>query len=224
MSVLETAPLEITEPLDVAWVLPKVNLLPPEIGERARLRRIQLSLAGGVLATAGVVAVLYASAASTLSDAEERLAEVTGTAASLQAETRTLSHVDDVYAQAAAARELLATAMGEEVRFSQFLDDLSKAVPEHVWLRNVTFTQSATATTETGAAGIGTVTFTGVGFRHDDVATWLESLAAQQGFANPYITAATTERVGDRTTVAFTSNVTLTADALSGRYTGRDGG
>ena len=33
-----------------------------------------------------------------------------------------------------------------------------------------------------------------------------------------------TQRVGDRTTVAFTSTATLTAEALSRRYTGQEGG
>lgn len=223
MSTATLVPAERTGALPLAWTPPKVNLLPPEIGERLRLRRVQLLLAGGVLATAGVVGALYASAAAALDDATDHLAAVTGTGAELQSETRALGHVDDVYAQAAAAQSLLVTAMGEEVRYSRFLDDLSKVVPEHVWLRNVTFTQTGAGPAESPGAGIGTVTFTGVGFDHDDVAVWLETLAAQKGFADPYVTAATTEAIGARTTVAFTSNVTLTTEALSGRYTGQDG-
>jgi hypothetical protein len=49
-------------------VLPRVNLLPPEIGEAVRFRRIQLGLGGGVLAALGTVTLLYVprrSAAST---------------------------------------------------------------------------------------------------------------------------------------------------------------
>lgn len=223
MSVLDVVADERTAVMPLAWTAARVNLLPPEIGERVRLRRIQLSLAGCVLASAGVVGLLYLDATSTHAQAEDRVAEVTGAGDALRAETRALDHVNGVYAQAAASQALLTTAMAEEVRFSAFLDDLSKVVPEHVWLRNVTFTQTATAPTGTASAGIGTVTFTGVGFDHDDVAVWLETLAAQKGFADPYVTTATTERIGSRTTVAFTSNVTLTAQALSGRYSGQDG-
>ena len=72
--------------------------------------------------------------------------------------------------------------------------------------------------------GIGTVTFTGVGFKHDDVAVWLDSLAKQKGYVNPYFTSSTKALLGNRSTVNFTSTVTMTADALSGRYTTPQGG
>ena len=43
--------------------LPRVNLLPPEIGEARRFRRIQYGLGGGLALSAGVVALLYVAAA-----------------------------------------------------------------------------------------------------------------------------------------------------------------
>jgi hypothetical protein len=73
-------------------------------------------------------------------------------------------------------------------------------------------------------AGIGTVTFTGVGFSHDDVAVWLESLATQKGYANPYFSSSTETLLGTRKTVNFTSTATLTPAAYSGRYTKPAGG
>lgn len=231
MSVLETAPPALVEaPVLSVFVLPRVNLLPPEIAERARLRRLKVVLTGGLVATVGVVGALYASAAADVGDATAQVAAVTARSADLQAQTRALAHVDALYGQADQARARLAAAMGEEVRFSQFLDDLSKQVPEHVWLTDITFTQtpstgapSAEATPATGETSIGTVTFTGVGFRHDDVAAWLDSLAAQEGFADPYVTDSTAGLIGGRRTVSFTSSVTITADALSRRYTAPEG-
>lgn len=204
-------------PLD-ALALPRVNLLPPEIAARARLRRVQLALGGGLLATAGVVAVLYVGAAAGVSEAGDELTAASGRGAALQTEARSYGEVNAVYEQAAKARALLVSAMGEEVRFSTFLDDLSKTVPEHVWLKDVTFTQVPPVGTAT-APGIGTASFTGVGFRHEDVATWLETLEAQPGFTDPYVSDATAGTIGERRTVSFTSTVTLTPDARSGRYT-----
>ncbi len=43
----------------VAPRLPRVNLLPREILEQERFRRVQYGLSGAVLAAAGVVGVLY---------------------------------------------------------------------------------------------------------------------------------------------------------------------
>ena len=39
---------------------------------------------------------------------------------------------------AAAAQALLVTAMGDEVRYSRFLNDLSLSVPGNVWIRTIT--------------------------------------------------------------------------------------
>ena len=137
-----------------------------------------------------------------------------------------------MYAQAAAAEAQLTLAMGQEVRYSQLLNDLSLSVPENVWVKNITFAQGdpAVAPVAAGTAlpgvepGIGTVTFSGVGFSHDDVATWLDSLATQKSYADPYFSNSTETLIGTKTAVDFNSTTTLTSAALSGRYTAPKGG
>ena len=206
-------------------VLPRVNLLPPEIAETARFRRITYGLGGGLLCAVGVVALLFVAASSAVSEAGTEVETATAQNTALQAETARFADVQAVYGRAAAAQAMLTTAMGEEVRYSQYLNDLSLTVPENVWVKNVTFAQ-VPAPTVAGSTtpGIGTVTFTGVGFKHDDVAVWLDSLAKQKGYVNPYFTTSTRALLGNRKIVNFTSTVTLTADALSGRYTTPQGG
>jgi Tfp pilus assembly protein PilN len=206
-------------------VLPRVNLLPPEIAERVRFRRIQYALGGGVLAAVGVVALLYLAAVGSVNDATTELETATAANTVLTAETAKYAEVQAVYAQAAAAQAMLTSAMGEEIRFSQYLNDLSLTVPENVWLQNVTFKQEATPSAlGTTEPGIGQVTFTGVGFKHDDVAAWLDSLAKQRGYTNPYFTSSTKALIGTRATVNFSSTVTMTPAALSGRFTTPAGG
>jgi Tfp pilus assembly protein PilN len=226
VSVLSDLQQQTQQPIGTGVVaLPKVNLLPPEIAEQARFRKVQVGLAGGVLAAVGVVALLYVGASSSLSEANTELETATATSAQLQAESAKYADVTTVYANAAAAEAMLTQAMGEEVRYSQFLNDLSLTVPENVWIKNVSFAQAAVppalGSTE---PGIGTVTFTGVGFKHDDVAVWLESLAKQKGYVNPYFSSSTEALIGTRKTVNFTSTVTMTPDALSKRYTAPAGG
>jgi Tfp pilus assembly protein PilN len=206
-------------------VLPRVNLLPPEIGEAVRFRRIQMGLGGGVLAALGTVTLLYVLAVGSVNDATTELQAATATGTQLQAENAKYAEVTAVYAQAAAAEAMLTQAMGEEIRYSQFLNDLSMTVPEKVWLKNVTFTQVAVppalGSTE---PGLGTVTFTGVGHSHEDVAVWLESLAKQRGYKDPYFSSSTEVLLAERKAVDFASTVTLTSDALSEQYTAAAGG
>jgi Tfp pilus assembly protein PilN len=205
--------------------LPRVNLLPPEIAESRRFRRIQMGLAGAVLGAVGIVALLYVAASSGVSSAQGDVDAASSRNTSLQAETAKYRDVTAVYARAAAAQAMLTQAMGEEVRYSQFLNDLSLSIPENVWIKNLTFSQApAPAAVGSPVSGIGTMTVSGVGFKHDDVAVWLESLAGQKAYTNPYFTSSTEALLGTRKTVTFTSTASLTAAAYSGRYTKPAGG
>jgi len=207
-------------------VLPRVNLLPPEIGERVRIRRIQYGLGGGVLAAVGVVALLFLGASASVNDANTELETATASGTALQAESAKFAEVKAVYAQAAAAEAMLTTAMGEEVLYSEFLYGLGLTIPDRAWLTNATFKQGPPegAAATAVAPGVGTVTFTGVGYTHDDVAAWLDALAKQEGFENPYFTESVATEIGTRNVVEFNSLVLMTADALSGRYTKPAGG
>jgi Tfp pilus assembly protein PilN len=211
--------------------LPRVNLLPAEIAEARRFRQIKVGLGCAIGGAVAVVGLLYVGASSGVSGAQTDLDSATARHASLQAQTTKYRDVTAVYARASAAQGMLTQAMGEEVRFSQFLNDLSLTVPENVWLKNVTFTQTTATTpaapnsaTAITTPGIGNVSFQGTGFSHDDVALWLESLAGQKGYADPYFTSASEALLGTRKTVTFTSTATLTSAAYSGRYNKPAGG
>ena len=138
-----------------------------------------------------------------------------------------------MYARKEAAEAMLVEAMGAEVRWSRLLDELSHEVPDRVFLTDLTYVQNGTAqagSAPTGgaASSIGSVVVSGTAYSHRDVAVWLEALNAQEGHAGATLQSATERRLADldlpdRTVVDFTSSVSLTADALSDRYT-RAGG
>jgi Tfp pilus assembly protein PilN len=205
--------------------LPRVNLLPPEIAETAMLRKVQVSLGVGLIATVGVVGLLFVSASHSASSASSDLDRASSQSTTLIKQKASYANVTATYDAAAAAQAQLTTAMGQEVRYSQLLHDLSLSVPSTVWLKSLTYTQAAPAAPAAGPAGaaaaasIGTLAVTGVGFNHDDLALWLESLGGQKNYSDPYFSASTETLMGTRKTVNFTSTATLTPAALSGRYT-----
>lgn len=201
----------------------KVNLLPPEIEVLRRARRVQVGLAGAVAATVAVIAVLYLAQVSALSSANDDLAAERATGTRLTAEEKSLQNVRDIYAAVDAKTALLNRATGDKVLYSSYLTDLSLSIPNNVWLTNVTFDErlpvlgsgtKAVRTAKTPVAGIGTVTFAGVAFDHDDVAAFLEVLAKQTGYANPYFTSSTEELIGERKVFTFQASVVLTDAAL----------
>jgi Tfp pilus assembly protein PilN len=222
-------------PAAVSTTLPRVNLLPPEIFEAARFRRFQLAMVGAGVAAVAVVGALYYSAHQGVAHAQSQLAQAQAQQATLQHQLSSLQSVKDVYTQVATKKAMLQQAMAPEIRWSYYLTDLSLKVPDHVWLTNVTATETAASVAAPGAAtaraaagsatagGIGTITFAGTAFSHDDVATWLETLAKERGFTNAYFTNSTKNAIGPRSVVNYSSSVTLTPAALSGRYTGAEG-
>jgi Tfp pilus assembly protein PilN len=207
-------------------VLPRVNLLPPEILEAARFRRFQLAMVAAGVGAVAIVGALDYNAHKGVSSARADLASAQSTQSNLQNQKAGLQSVQDVYDQVAAKKAMLAQAMGSEIRWSYYLTDLSLKVPDHVWLTNVTATETvagagaapAPAVASVLPAGIGTVSFSGTAFSHDDVATWLDALAKERGYSNAYFTNSTRAQIGPRDVVNFQSSVTLTSAALSGRY------
>jgi len=212
-----------------------VNLLPPEIEEGRRFRRVQLGLGAGVLAAAAVVGGLTLLATLAVNDAQGDLDAKKARGSQLESQQAQYAEVPLVYAQVEAATAQLGQAMGKEVRWSYFLNDLSLNVPGKVWLTSMTVTQdvdmvaaaTATPTVPGGGTylspGLGTVTFQGKGYAHNDVAAWLNALTRQKGLTQPYFTSSAQEEIGSESAVSFTSQATITEDALSRRYTQKAG-
>jgi Tfp pilus assembly protein PilN len=211
--------------------LPRVNLLPPEIHEAARFRKLQLAMAGAGVAALAVVGLLTVNAHHGVTQAQSDLSSAQSQQTNLQSQLAGLQSVRDIYAQVAGRKAMLRQALGSEIRWSYYLTDLSLKVPQNVWLTNVSATEQGTGAAATAAAsggalapaGIGTINVTGVACSHDDVATWLDTLAKERGFTNAYFSNSTKASIGPREVVEFPSSVTLTQAALSGRYTAVEG-
>jgi Tfp pilus assembly protein PilN len=188
---------------------------------------------GGAVVVSGVlVAGLYTHAKSGVSTAQVAVTEAQTQQVSLQAKLTSLASVEQTQATVAAKQALLQQAMGQEIRWSYVLNDLSYRIPNQVWLTGVT--ASETAASPNGAAsvptepgttltGLGTVTFSGVAFDHDDVANWLDSMAKEKGFAQPTFSSSTESAIGTRSVVDFGSTVVVDQNALSNRYVTKAG-
>lgn len=201
---------------------PRVNLLPPEIAEIARVRKAKVAMLGTGLAAVAVVGVMYTQAKAQVSQAKDDQAQAVAVNVRLRGDLTKLQNVKDVYAQVDLANKTLASAMHYEVRWSTYLNDLRLTIPENVFLKSLRAEMTPPVGAVAGPSdtvldpGLGTVTFTGAAFSHDDVATWLESLTKQKGYADPYFTKAEARK--GTPLVDFDSTVYLTEKALSKRY------
>jgi Tfp pilus assembly protein PilN len=220
----------LTSETQLTWgttaTLPRVNLLPPEIAEKRAFRRIQFALGAAVLGAVGVVGVLYFGASSSVSHAQSDLTASQATNTQLQGQVAKYADVTAVYAAAAAAQASLTSAMGDEVRYSQMLNDLSLTIPDNVWLSSLTFASAAPTTPIGGVAStsIGTLSASGTAFSHDDVAVLLDSLMGLKTYANSYFTNSSESLLGKRRIVTYAVTADMTPAAESGRYTKPAGG
>jgi Tfp pilus assembly protein PilN len=227
LPILETPPL----------APPRVNLLPPEIAAQRAVRKLAAALAGAVVLCAAAVGGGYAYAGAGEDAARADLATAQSVQAGLQRQQRALAPAQQTQTQIQAAQAALGAAMGNEVLWSRYLDQLRLSRPEGVRFATVNLTPSATtgatpsATTGgSGGAGTGagagaavpgaiaTITITGKARSQPDVAALLDVLAQIKGFTGVYLTSTD----GDAATgvVSYTVTAAVTPEALSHRYTG----
>ena len=208
--------------------MPRVNLLPAEIAEAARFRRLQFAMGAAVVGAVVVVGGLYVHGQSAVSDAQSQVDAANTAHTAAQNDLAALSGVSSVYNEVAAKQAMLQTAMGAEVQWSKYLSDLSLRIPDNVWLEGMQATQTNTGLVSSATpvdptaltpTGIGNITFTGVAFSHADVATWLDMLAKERGYTGAYFSNSTKGFIEDKKVVHFSSSVVLTDEAKSGRYT-----
>jgi Tfp pilus assembly protein PilN len=207
--------------------MPRVNLLPPEIAEKATLRRSQMAMGCVGLAAVAVVGVMYVQKSAQVSSANATKTEAVAASTKLKSDLAALKSVSDTYAQVDAAKATLAQAMQYDVTWSTYLHNITLNIPENVWLTSLTASVQAPGAPGNAAVpgrtvldpGLGSVTIAGYAMDHPDVGSWLESLAKTKGYLNPYFTQAAEDFIGDTRVVKFTSSVNLTQDALSKKYT-----
>jgi Tfp pilus assembly protein PilN len=213
----------------VDWApVPRVNLLPPEIVAGRRFRRVQRLLGAAVLGTVAVAGFGLAWAWHEVSLAQADLDVSRARTAQLHTEEAKYADVPRLLAQVEQAKQAREQALGRDVAWYRFFDDLAAATPQSVSLSNVSVALDATGSAAAPGAdpltpsGLGTVTFAGAGDRFPDVATWLDSVATIAGLDGSTLTSATRAAGGSQDgPVTFSSKIVIAETALSHRYDGK---
>jgi len=215
----------------------RIDLLPSVYEERRRQRR---NLALVIVAGLVVVCLLlgwWFWLGLQISDAEDELAAVQATNASLQAEIDALQRFAELDAEVQEKRTALQTVFAGDIDWPAILTEIAMVVPGEVWLTN--FTASAGATegaspvgTESAAIRIdpkepfGRITFSGSSLSMRGVATWMLRLEGVREFFAVYLNNATASRdplLGIITPfISFDNTLELSERAASGRFQGEE--
>jgi Tfp pilus assembly protein PilN len=229
----------------------RINLLPPELYERQRVRRqTGVVIVLGVLLLAALGAFWFLQVLRE-NAVKEDIAAQEAENARLQQEINELQEIGQLQAEIDGTRQLLNTLLADRVLWSGVLRDISLVIPGQVWLNGLTgqvgtppatggttttttaapTTTTTTTTTGTttgqaapGPALVGQISFNGYSFTHPDVALWLSRLEDVRGFVNPWLQTSTDTIIGSQTVEQFTSSVDLSEQALARRGGGGGGG
>jgi Tfp pilus assembly protein PilN len=200
----------------------QVNLLPPDILQGQRYRRLTLTvLAAGALIVALII-IFFLVQVGRLGSVNDDIEAKQTTNAQLQSQIDSLQKYDDLQVQAQQAQSQLDAAYAGEVSFSGMLMDLSRVIPSDAYLN----TFSATITGPPPATGgttttplIGTMTTGGEAIGFDSLSIWLTRLELVKGWVNPWMPS-----IAADTTVpnayTFTTSVDLTQDVETPRGRG----
>jgi Tfp pilus assembly protein PilN len=208
-------------PVRIAWAtVPRVNLLPIEIVEARQFRRIKVLLVAGVVTAilVAVAAVIWAQ--QSVSDANDELEASQAKVTRLNAEQAKYAAVPIAVARVDAAKTARRLAMGGDVLWYRYMNEVDGARPAGVNLSALSFA----LTYPSGAVGapgdplsshsVGTISASGSAQTYPQVAAWLEALNKVTGLSSSTLNNATETTTG----VTFGSGVVINSDALSHRY------
>ncbi|MGH2675631.1 MAG: PilN domain-containing protein [Actinomycetota bacterium] len=219
----------------------RINLLPPEIYERQRVRRRTAAVVVVGLIVLAALGAFYFLQILRLNEVEDDVTAQEAENAQLQVQINQLQEIDALQQEIETTRTLLNSLLADRVLWSGVLRDVSLVIPGQAWLAGLngqvgapatagtTTTTTTTGTTTPGqvaqpGALVGQISFDGFAFTHRDVALWLSRLEDVRGFVNPWLSNSAKTDIGTQEAVQFTSSVDLSEQALARRSGGGQGG
>jgi Tfp pilus assembly protein PilN len=199
----------------------RINLLPPEIKQRQRVRRQTGAVVALGVVVLGLVAGFFVLQQIRLNGLRNDLADQEQVNAALRAQIAELQQFDDLQQELLATRQLLTQLTEDEVHWSGILRDVSLVIPGNVWLTTMEGSLEGEEVV-TGSGLVGQISVNGYGLSHRAVALWLSRLEDVEAFANPWVSNSQKTTIGATEVVQFSSTVDLSelARAQSGGEAG----
>lgn len=210
----------------LAWAPPRVNLLPAEVSGRRAVKAVQRRTGLAAVGVVVLVGAVWAVGNAQSAEQADRLDQVNAQVAALQAQQAEYAAAPQTQKRVEAAEAARATAMAQDVRWYEYVDGLTRALPAGAWLLSATTAlgDSTTAATAapaadaTGGAVVGSVTISARTTTFEDVAAYLDALAAVPGVSNAYLTSSTLADDGTAQVITFSVTADVTETALTHRF------
>jgi hypothetical protein len=200
------------------------DLLPLEIVESRRARKVRRSVLAGIVALLVVLAGWYGFAVFQTSVARAGLSGAEADVARLKDKQQQYAPLVDMQTESGAIRAQLSALLAHDLPWSGLIDPAMDKAAGLVTVDELTGdlsdANSATATAvqlpnTSGGHLVGRFTVKGHAANKADLARYIDALAQVRGFGNPYVTSATPHEG----VVSFTVQLDITDTVLGGRFT-----
>jgi Tfp pilus assembly protein PilN len=167
----------------------QVNLLPPDILQAQRYRRLTSGVVVAGLVLVAAVFGYYLLQSNELSSVNDEIAAQEATNASIQASIAEKQKFADLQAEAQAQQQLLSAAYAGEVSFSALLMDFSRVIPSDAYVNSLAIQADQAAVETEGATPglIGGITGSGQAVSIDTLSVFLTRLEQVKGWVNPWM-------------------------------------
>jgi Tfp pilus assembly protein PilN len=209
------------------------NLLPLEIVDARRDRRMRRVVLAALASFVAVLVAWYALSAYQTRHARQTLAAAQQSGEAVLRQQRAFAEVVDVQAESKLITTQLAALLGTDLQWAKLLGAVESSAPAGVALTgmtgSITPTADAAAATAvtlpntTGLKAVGSLTVSGSATSQATIAAYVDALARITGLGNPLLSGVTTQN-GQ---LQFSVRLDITSAALGGRYaisTGSAGG
>jgi hypothetical protein len=203
---------------------PQVDLLPPEVRARRKLKKTKELLALMVVCVLLASVGGYGAAMFSASAAQTELDGVKKETSALMAKQVKFAEVPLVLGGITSIEQTRKLGMSTEILWKPYLDALRAVTPAGVSLDNVTVTAAtpmqpaALAVDPLAPVSIGQVAFTAKSLALPDTSAWLVALASVPGFVHPLFSTQTLTQGDGVSYYQVTATVQVTDQAFANRF------
>ena len=199
----------------------QVNLLPPELRERQRVRRFTSMVILSGVGLLAVVGLFFFLQIMNLGRAEDELRTQQQANAELQRDIDDLEPFAQLQTVLQSKKDLVDVVLRNEVSWSSALRDVSRLVPSDAYLTDLTGGVAvATAAEPSGdeTSLVGSMSFNGFSKDLESLTMWLTHLEQVKGWVNPWVASFQAgESEGGVSAFQFSGSVDLSKDAVTRR-------
>ncbi len=188
----------------------RIDLIPPEVVEKHKSRRIITIMVIVFAAVFGVALAVYLITLAQAMMASERVAVIKSENVKVQQYTEKLKPYQDRKKAQDERQAIVGTMTENQVLWSSILNDISMVIPNDIWLKSVKMDVNEILTAKESTAAAKTtqpkppITIVGYAFNHAAVARWLVHLNEINQFRGVWLDYATEQTVAAETTSAPT--------------------